>query len=171
MNVWRTVTPQDIAVITAIAGKVHPGFFEDEVIFSERRDLYPEGAKLLEQEGKAAGYVLSHPWRYGDIPALNTLLGALPVNPSTYYLHDLALLPSARGTGAAGEIVSGLSAHAAAKNFPTMSLVAVNASRPFWEKHGFEAVNEAALTAKLATYGERAFFMVKKLENGASGRI
>ena len=36
-----------------------------------------------------------------SIHQLGTLLGALPDGGGTYYLHDIALLPAARGQGAA----------------------------------------------------------------------
>ena len=35
---------------------------------------------LLELGDRPAGYVLSHPWRYGSLPALNAPLGALPAD-------------------------------------------------------------------------------------------
>ncbi|WP_348384902.1 GNAT family N-acetyltransferase, partial [Streptococcus pneumoniae] len=77
--------------------------------------LYPAGCFMLEIGGRPAGYVLSHPWLFGQLPALNALLGHLPGAPSTYYIHDIALLPEARGSGAASAIVATLVAHATAQ--------------------------------------------------------
>jgi hypothetical protein len=75
---WRAMTAGDLAEVEAIAARVHPGFFERPEIFAERLLLYPEGARLLVQDGAALGYVLSHPWHEKAVPALDSLLGALP---------------------------------------------------------------------------------------------
>ena len=49
--------------------------------------------------------------------------------------------PLTRGLGAGKRIVDGLTKHAGAMDFPSLSLVAVNGSQGFWEKQGF-AVEE-----------------------------
>lgn len=160
---WRALTTLDLPEVETIAARVHPAFPEDIAVFAERQRLYPEGTRLLELDGVSAGYVLSHPWRFKALPALNSLLDAIPAEADTYYLHDLALLPSARGTGAAAMIVGELLRHARAGGFATMSLVAVNGSLPFWYKHGFRTVNTPELADKLASYEAAARFMVKPL--------
>lgn len=162
---WRPLTPSDLPAVEAIAAIVHPGFPEDAAVFAERQSLYPDGTRLLELDGVPAGYVLSHPWHFKQLPALNALLGAVPEHADTYYIHDLALLNKARGTGAAARIVGEIQRHARAHGFANMSLVAVNDSLPFWHKHGFRALSpsvlSAELLAKLASYEAAARFMVK----------
>lgn len=160
---WRRMTAFDLPQVETIAGVVHPGFFEAPEIFAERQTLYPSGTHVLELGEKLAGYVLSHPWRFGSLPALNSPLGEIPADADTYYLHDLALLPVARRVGAAGFIVDALIKHAIARQFPTMSLVAVNGSQGFWEKRGFEVRDIPELYGKLLSYEEAARFMVKTL--------
>ncbi len=110
--------------------------------------------------------MLSHPWAAESCPPLNRLLGALPDGASSYYIHDLALLPAARGSGAAPAIVAALADHAAALGFAAMSLVAVNGSAGFWRRQGFAETAVPALADKLATYGADARFMVRPLEAG-----
>jgi len=153
----------DLATVEAIAAQVHPGFFEAPEVFAERQALYPQGTHLLEIDGTPSGYILSHPWRLRHLPALNSLLGAIPAEADTYYIHDLALLPTARGTGAAGSIVAQLTELAHEKGFATMSLVAVNGSLGFWRKQGFAPVDAPELAAKLLSYEDAARFMVKAL--------
>ncbi|MDP1730635.1 MAG: GNAT family N-acetyltransferase [Devosia sp.] len=160
---WRAMTGYDLPAVQAIADQVHPGFFEAPEVLAERQRLYRNGCYILEIGEKPAGYVLSHPWRSGLLPALNVMLGQIPAVPDTYYLHDLALLPVARRVGAASHIVSALVKHAAAKGFPDMSLVAVNGSRGFWEKHGFAAADAPGLAEKLKSYEPAARLMVKTL--------
>lgn len=153
----------DLAAVSAIAGKVHPGFFEADAVLAEKHTLYRNGCYILDVAEKPAGYVLSHPFTLGSLPALDTLLGALPPEPDTFYIHDLALLPVARGVKAAGKIVAALTKHAEAMGFPTMSLVAVNGSVPFWKKQGFVVEERAELAEKLAGYEADARYMVKAL--------
>ena len=153
----------DLAAVSAIASKVHSGFFEADAILAEKHTLYRNGCYILDVAEKPAGYVLSHPFTLGSLPALDKLLGALPPEPDTFYIHDLALLPVARGVKAAGKIVAALTKHAEAMGFPTMSLVAVNGSVPFWEKQGFVVEECAGLAEKLAGYEAGARYMVKKL--------
>jgi GNAT superfamily N-acetyltransferase len=160
---WRALTTLDLPAVETIAAAVHPHFPEDTAIFAERQRLYPDGTRLLEVDGAPAGYVLSHPWHFRTLPPLNSLLGAIPADADTYYLHDLALLPTARGTGAAAMIVGDILRHARSAGFATMSLVAVNGSLPFWHKHGFRAQTVPELAEKLASYEDAARFMVKPL--------
>ncbi|MGB3337234.1 MAG: GNAT family N-acetyltransferase [Devosia sp.] len=158
---WRVLTTLDLPAVEAIAEKVHPTFPEDLAVFAERLRLYPDGARLLELDGVPSGYILSHPWRFGAMPALNSLLGEIPEDADTYYLHDLALLPRARGTGAAAMIVGEILRHAKASGFAGVSLAAVNGSLPFWYKHGFRIVDAPDLTDMLTSYEPAARFMTK----------
>ncbi len=158
-DMWRLMLPSDIPAVASIAATVHPGFFEEMAVFSERQRLFPQGTLLLERAGRAVGYALSHPWHRGDLPALNSLLGAIPGNASTYYIHDLALLSEARGTHAAGVLVGQLIDLAHRLGFASLSLVAVNGSRGFWEKQGFLVVERPNLVAKLASYEDSAVLM------------
>ncbi|MEP7240891.1 MAG: GNAT family N-acetyltransferase [Devosia sp.] len=160
---WRTMTGYDLAAVERIAGEVHPDFFESAEVLAERQRLYQHGAYLLEVNEHPAGYILSHPWRFGSLPALNASLGALPDNADTYYLHDLALLPVARRIGAASFIVEALVKHARAHGFATMTLVAVNGSQGFWERHGFAVEDAPDLMQKLTTYEPAARLMVRRL--------
>lgn len=157
---WRAMTTSDLASVNRIAAAVHPAYPEDAAIFAERLALYPAGCHVLVAPGGAlAGYIVSHPWRDREPPPLNTLLRALPAKPSTYYIHDIALLPEVRGSKSAQEIVTHLIAHARAAGFPGVSLIAVNNSQAFWQHMGFARVDDGALDAKLKSYGDDACFM------------
>lgn len=154
----------DLPTILRVAAVVHPFYPEEEAVFAERLRLYPAGSRVLIGEGdELLGYVVSHPWTYGAIPALDSLLGALPPAADAYYLHDIALLPAARGQGAAQAAVASLAAHAADAGFKTMAIVAIAGTQGFWEKQGFRAVDAPALAAKLASYDPSARYMSKPL--------
>lgn len=152
------MTDTDLPRVMDIANAVHPSFPEDAAVFAERLRLYPHGCQVLTQDGAIMGYVVSHPWA-GAPPALDTLLGKLPDTPSTYYIHDLALMPGSRGNGVADTLVAALIAHARQNKFATITLVAVNNSQRFWRKHGFGVVNDDAMTAKIKSYGADARIM------------
>jgi GNAT superfamily N-acetyltransferase len=157
------MTAYDLPAVETIAAEVHPGFHEAPEVLAERQQLYRNGCYLLEIGERPAGYVLSHPWREGEPPALDTMLGDIPADAATYYLHDIALLPVARRIGAASEILDALVKHAQARGFATMSLVAVNGSQGFWERRGFAVKNRPELKAKLWSYAADARLMVKPL--------
>lgn len=162
-GLWRPVTENDLAAVVAIADVVHVNYPEDAAAIADRLRLYPAGCAMLEMDGKPVGYTLTHPWRYGEPPTLNMMLNAIPDRPTTYYVHDLALLPETRGTGAGAAMAGAIVAHARETGHDNASLVAVNSSVPFWSRFGFEVVHEPALAAKLATYDADARFMVCKL--------
>jgi len=161
---WRPMRQADLPAVAAIADRVHEAYPEDPEVFAERLRLWPEGCWVYESEGRRLGYVLSHPARAFEPPPLNTLLGALPDQPTTYYIHDLALLPETRGQGAGSAIARILLEGARRAGCPDVSLVAVNDSAGFWGRHGFKVVSQPALEAKLRSYDDDARFMVKPLD-------
>lgn len=160
---WRALEGADIADVIAIAEIVHPGYPEDAHVLLERLKLYPAGCFALVKQNAVVGYVLSHPWMSNAIPKLNTLLEHLPEAADTYYLHDIALLPIARGYGVAGDILGHLYAIAVRAGFETISLCAVNASEPFWQRHGFVILRIPEMENALASYGMGAAHMVREI--------
>lgn len=166
--IWRAMETFDLPNVKALADRIHPSFPEDIDIFSERLLLYPAGMFLLEAEGEPVGYAIAHPWRRGSLPALNCHLGGLPHNPDSLYLHDLALLPVARGKGVARLIIDEIKQHAMASGYHTMGLVAVNGSVPFWRRQGFEIENNEDVAEKLASYGPDARLMFCTLSSSGS---
>lgn len=157
------MTAADIPAVNAIADRVHVDYPEDQAVLAERQRLYPAGCLILEKGGASLGYTLTHPWHYLQPPALNVALGALPTAPSTYYIHDVAMLPEARGASAGSEAVRALIAHAKATGIDNVSLVAIKGSEGFWGRHGFEAVSDPVLDRKLKSYDEAARYMVRRL--------
>jgi len=150
----------DLPVVLQIADQVHPDFPEDQTVFEERLRLYPAGASVLERDGALCGYLLSHPWHSGKPPALNSMLGRIPPGADRYYIHDLALLPSGRGTGMAREIIARVMADARTQAYPAISLIAVNGSTPFWSRFGFVVDESDQALAGASSYDTDARLMV-----------
>ncbi len=157
------MSASDLPAVNALAARLHPSYPEDGAVFAERLQLYPAGCWVFAHGEDIEAYVVSHPWRNLQPPALNSLLGELPAAPSTFYIHDLALVPEVRGTGAGAGVVALLADHASACGLSGMSLIAVNGSAGFWQRHGFETVQDPLLAAKLRSYGDDARFMVRVL--------
>lgn len=159
---WRFMTSADLPTVMAVADAVHPDFPEDEVVFANRLELHPTGCAVLENGGAIKGYVISHPWVFQAPPALNSLL-TMVSEPSTFYIHDLALLPEIRKSGAGTVAIDMVVARARLMQLPNMTLVAVNNSVHFWQRHDFKIMRDAELDHKLLSYGEHARFMIRHL--------
>lgn len=157
------MTANDLPQINRVADVVHVNYPEDEAVFAERLRLYPSGCFVLAAHGRCVGYIISHPSTYARPPPLNSLLGSIPEPATTYYIHDIALLPEARKRGYANEIVGRLIDHAARSGLRNVSLIAVNNSTAFWERHGFALRAEPSVERKLQSYGEGSYFMVRDL--------
>lgn len=159
------MTSNDLAAVEAIAAVVHLSYPEHGEVFAERRQRYAPGCWVFAAENAPPlAYIISHPWLLLEPPPLDSLLGALPPEPDTYYIHDIALLPQARGSGAAGTIVQKLVTHARAIGMHRMSLIAVNASTPFWVRHAFEVHPAPSLADKLSSYDADAKLMIRLLD-------
>jgi ribosomal protein S18 acetylase RimI-like enzyme len=156
---WRTMTAADLDTVVAIAATVHPSFPERREVFAERLALAPEGALILEARGTPAGYAITHPARRFEPPALDTMLGTLTEHPDVWYIHDVALLPSARGQGGASRIAAIVAGEARRAGLERLALIAVNGSAPFWARQGFGRIEHPALAGKLASYGDDAVYM------------
>lgn len=162
------MTPQDLPQVQALADRIHVDHPEDYNVLAERQRLYPQGCSVLAVDERLIGYTLTHPWRFGEPPPLNTCLHAIPANADTYYIHDMALLPEARGKGYAMSGGERVVRHAREAGFAQVSLVAVNRSQAFWERLGFRVTTVPGLEAKLLSYGSDAVFMTRDLTKADS---
>ncbi|MEE4452957.1 GNAT family N-acetyltransferase [Novosphingobium resinovorum] len=160
---WRPLTPADLDGVVAVADVVHPDFPEDRSVFVNRLELFPDGCMGFDRGAGLEGYLVSHPARLDTPPPLDTCFPALPDGADCHYIHDLALLPSCRGSGA-GKAAVKLAAEVAARHgFDRMALVAVNNSGAFWTRCGFRPLACDATRARLASYGEDALLMLRDL--------
>jgi len=155
---WRPMGQGNVDAVANMSDQVHGSYTERPAIYAERLRLYPAGCFLLEQDGQALGYLVTHPWAGDRPPALDQLIGVLPDEPDRYYLHDLALLPEARGTGAAAAAVDLTVAQARAAGFDRITLTAVNGADAFWRRQGFVDALVAA-----SSYGADSVSMVRQL--------
>lgn len=157
---WRPMRAGDLPDVERISAIVHPRFPEREEVPVERLHLFPDGCLVAIGDGAPVGYAIAHPGVVGHPPALDTLLGALPGDADCLYVHDVALLPEARGLRygeAAAEILAGV---ARRHGFSRLALTAVNNSTAFWSRQGFAITS---IAKGLASYGDDAAYMVRML--------
>lgn len=159
---WRPMTEADLDGVTAVADEAFPNHPEDRACFANRLGLYPGGCWVLaDEDGAVAGYLVSHPWRLDEAPALNAPLPRLPEAPDVYYLHDLALASQARGGGHAARGAALAVQAAKDAGLALMTLTAVNEAAPFWARQGFQQRHSPAMAARLASYGADAVYMIR----------
>jgi GNAT superfamily N-acetyltransferase len=160
---WRIMTAHDLGEVKRLADVIHVNHPEDMEVLAERQRLYPQGCLVLVEADRMMGYALTHPWRHGEPPPLNSRLSEIPPQATTYYVHDVALLPEGRGRGYAAQAVERLVSHAQNGGFSNLSLVAVNKSQAFWERLNFRAAALPGLETKLLSYGPDAVLMARDL--------
>lgn len=158
---WRPLAPADLREVERIARAVHPALPERREVFEEKLRLFPAGCFALEIDGGVAGYALAHGWTLGAAAPLDRFLGALPAAADCLYLHDVALLPQARGMGAAAALMEKLATVAADNRLGALALVSVYGTDRLWRRLGFESLEAAS--AQLPAYGAAARYMVRRL--------
>lgn len=163
MIIWEPLEPIDLPSVSTIADLVHLQLPERPDVFKEKLELFPQGCKKLIFEGKIAGYGLSHPWVLNSIPPLDTFLSKLPDHPDCFYIHDVAIVPDARGKNAADSFVKYLITLAARSGIGSISLVSVYMTTGFWKRFGFRVIKDIKLKDKLKPYGDTAKYMVLQL--------
>lgn len=160
---WRPMRPDDLDAVTRIAAVGFPDHFEGRDCFENRLALYPEGGFVLSGEAGIVGYLVAYPWRFGAVPPLNTTIASIPGDADVLYLHDLALMPDARGGGWTRPVLDRLASEARSSRWSKIALVAVNDAQAFWRRHGFGEVQDRAMQDKLASYGADARYMVRSV--------
>lgn len=148
----------DLADVVAVADVVHLAYPEDPAVFANRLELFAPGCLIAEENGGILGYCIAHPGTVGEPPPLDTVLPALPAAADCLYIHDVALLPAARGRQLGVALARRLEDVARAHGFTRMALTAVNNSDGFWGALGYQPQP----CAKLASYGA-ATYRVKAL--------
>nr|WP_294810033.1 GNAT family N-acetyltransferase [uncultured Sphingomonas sp.] len=141
---WRPMRAGDLAAVSAISDAVHGHYTEPVAVYAERLALHPAGCRVFECEGEVAGYLISHPWHRQNPPKLGARLGAIPADADTFYLHDIALLPSARGTDAGKIALDLVVGDARALSFTDITLMAVGGADRYWAAQGFDIVPREA---------------------------
>jgi GNAT superfamily N-acetyltransferase len=163
---WRPLRAADMGRVQAISELIHPALPERLEVLDEKRRLSP-GTCLGYGGEEIRGYGIAHPWLFGRIPALDGFLEGLPPEPDCLFVHDVALLPHARGRGAAARYIRLLSGLAHTAGLQGLACVAVYGAERLWSQLGFEVVADRDIEAKLRPYGG-ALYMIRRFRGQAS---
>ncbi len=158
MALWRPMIVADLARVNQIADIVHVNYPEDPAVFANRLALFPDGCRMAEDGALSLGYCIVHPGIIGQPPALDSVMQSLPAEADCLYIHDVALLPEARGRKLGIALARLMEDVARAHGFDRIALTAVNNSDGFWGSLGYEPQP----CDTLASYGA-ATYRIKRL--------
>jgi len=135
---------------------------ESHASMAAKVDAAPLTCFLAQAGDAAVGYLIAVPVAYPRLPALDAPTYAVPPDADTLYLHDLAVAPAGRGTGAAQALVRVVLEAGQAAGLRRACLVAIQDSVAFWQRFGFAPVHapDAQVAEKLSSYGAGARLMV-----------
>lgn len=156
---WRQATAADLDTVVSIQECVHTLEPETREVFAAKLEAFPLGCRVLGNAGGLVGYGVFHPWRSNRVPALHALPFIMPDPADCFFVHDVALLPPARGQGAARMLLDFIEQTARNRGVQTLSLVSVYGSAPIWQRLGFQISPVKLDVAKRAQYGDTACFM------------
>lgn len=138
MALWRPMIVADLARVNQIADIVHVNYPEDPAVFANRLALFPDGCRMAEDGALSLGYCIVHPGIIGQPPALDSVMQTLPAEADCLYIHDVALLPEARGRKLGIALARLMEDVARTHGFDRIALTAVNNSDGFWGALGYE---------------------------------
>lgn len=162
---WYPLLLSDLDAVNTIANAAHPGLPERPEVFAEKISLFPAGCRKLLLGSEIVGYGLSHPWMLYSIPPLDEFLRTLPQEPQCIYIHDVVVIPRARGHGAARCYVDLTKALARSIGIASLALVSVYGTDVLWSRLGFRVINGSDVNAKLGSYGTTAKYMIMELDD------
>ena len=145
----------DIGYVLSLAAKLYPDHPESRSAFEAKLAACPDACLVADRDGTPVGYCAALWATCGRPPKLDETAYA-PRSPLGLHLHDISLDPAVRGRGLVGSALAHLSRLAGPA---TLSLIAVNGTRPLWQRHGFRdaPVDEDVRT----TYGSDAVYMAR----------
>lgn len=162
--ILRPMTPADLPGVLAVqAACYEPAYHEPQVAFHAKLTQCADTCWVMAQDASVAAYLVCLPVTDAALPALHQADWQRPRRASALYLHDLAVSPTLRGSGAASRLIEQAIQAARASGLSSLVLVAVQGSVPFWQRHGFEDARlpDAKRPASLQTFGPTATFMTR----------
>lgn len=156
---WLPLVPSDYSAVDRIAQAIHVDLFERSEVLFDKVAHFPQGCRKLTREGEILGYAIAHPWFLNEIPELDAFLPKRADPPDCLFIHDVAVLPEARGLGAAEAFVALLRPLAAARGVRYLACVSVYGTDRLWSRFGFTEVTPPGVAAQTLKYGPTAKYM------------
>ena len=163
--VVRPLALSDLADLLAVQLACYgEGFVESGEAFARRLASPANCSLVLEQDGSVCAYLAAYRSVRGKVTPLHGDFEAA-AQPDTLYLHDMAVLPAHAGQGLARALLQPLWEQARSSGLQQTSLVSVQGSQVYWERHGYavQPLPNATQQARLASYGEGAVYMARTL--------
>lgn len=115
------------------------------------------------QAPMACAYLVALPVDESHFPQLHAHDWTPPSRARWLCIHDLAVHPDHRGSGAAGHLIDHAATQARQAGLAGLALVAVEGAEAYWARQGFEAVqvDHKGLRDRLASFGDTAKFMIR----------
>ena len=157
----RSMAERDLDAVLAIQSSCYTEV-APETLHSIRAKLVASSTTcfVAVASGEVVGYLIALPWEFANPPVLNLERCELPQRPDCLYLHDLAVVPKARGLGVGVKLVETFFKVLERLRLPRAALIAVQGSSAYWERFGFQiASTDADLRAKLLSYGTHVVYM------------
>ncbi|HLU34882.1 MAG TPA: GNAT family N-acetyltransferase [Thermomicrobiales bacterium] len=159
----RRLSTKDLADVARIQRECYSGHFIESVeSFAAKLSAHADFSFVAESGGVAVGYVVAFPWTFGEVPELGGLDYTPAPDTDSLYLHDLAVIPAARRSGAADRLFDAVLGAARSAGLERIFLVAIGTASRYWRRHGFEVVEvDEMLERRLEGYGAGATYMAR----------
>jgi len=159
------MTSADLPQVLAVQASCYPPELHDgAAAFQSRLAFEPKTNLVAETAEGVSAYLLSHPWRRGSPPPLDTELPRCGGPADCWFIQDLSVSPDHRGSGLAHALYDAGREAAAGLALCRSELVAVQDAEAFWRSLGYRAVTATSgLAHKLTTYGPGATYMARDL--------
>lgn len=138
------MTPGDLDPVFDLQCRAHtPDYHESRAALASRFERGRKTCFVAELGHHAVAYLLAHPWS-GAPPVLHHPLGK-QAQADHLFLHDLAVLPEARGAGAAAALIAALEKQGRRDGFREIRLVALVNAVSFWQRLGWKPLTGIVL--------------------------
>lgn len=152
----RQIHKSDWTEILKIQNKVyHPELIESLKALQSKHAISPKTCFVKISKNAVSSYCIAYPCPSDFIPKLDSK-SPLPIEENNIFLHDLSVKPSDSGHGIGSEMVEYLFSVCTSMKFSSITLISVQNSWDFWQKHNFTVNKNIAVDS---CYGKDSKFM------------
>ena len=164
----RPLRHTDLSAALAIQSQSYPAFLrEGKAAFASRLNLPESYCLAATRDGLLIGYLLAYGWPSQAPSPIGAVLTKDAVS-EVLFIHDLASLPAAQGSGIGRTLVMRAFELAALDGLCEAQLIAVEGAASYCRRLGFvEVATSEKLAAAVAEYGRDARWMTREIRADA----